>query len=118
MTLNDRPWTHRGAGAAASDEELFAMRPAVPVPASRLGRDQSGYGCRAASVRRLWIHSLVTVALALAMALMLAATLGRFGWFETAGSRTCLHHTDTEAQPTVDAHRGFGPGVEGDRQHV
>jgi hypothetical protein len=118
MALDDRPWTHRVTRAAGSDEDLVVMGLEVPVAASRFERDQSSYGCHAASVRKLLIHSLVTVALALAMALMLAATLGQLGRFETAGSPTCLHHTQKEDRPTVGVHRDSGQGVEGDYQHV
>lgn len=118
MTLDNRPWTHRVTRTAGSDEDLVVMGLEVPVAASRLERDQSSYGCHAASVRKLLIHSLLTVALALVMALMLAATFGQRGWLETAGSPTCLHHTKKEDQPTVDVHRDSGQGVEGDYQHV
>jgi hypothetical protein len=90
----------------------------VPVAASRFDKDWASYGCHAASVRKLFVHGLVTVALALVMALMLATTLCRVGSLETSGTSMCVHHKAKEAQTKVGVYRGSGQGVEGDYQRV
>lgn len=119
MALDDRPRMHRVSGEAGNDEEFSELGPPeAAVAADRFDRDWSGYGCHAASVRKLLIHSAITMTLALAMALMLAATFGWFGRFEVVRPPRCPYHEEKRTDQLVGLDRAPSQGDEGYYHHA
>ncbi len=56
--------------------------------------------CQVVALRQLLVHSLFTIALALAILMLVATTIGRLDWLGVAPCRHCPHHANAfDQQP-------------------